>query len=53
MAPVLVTGATGFIASHLIQRLLKEGTHVRGTVRNLQNEEKVSMRIMRTAKYLV
>src|SRR5688572_1715352 len=30
----LVTGATGFTASHLCERLLAEGYHVRGLVRN-------------------
>jgi nucleoside-diphosphate-sugar epimerase len=30
---VLVTGANGFIASHLVTRLLKEGAQVRGLVR--------------------
>lgn len=30
---VLVTGATGFIASHIIQQLLSLGFHVRATVR--------------------
>ena len=30
---VLVTGATGFIATHVIRTLLKEGYLVRGTVR--------------------
>lgn len=33
---VLVTGATGFIASQLIARLLSGGYHVRGTVRSLK-----------------
>lgn len=31
--PILITGLTGFIASHLAERLLGEGTPVRGTVR--------------------
>lgn len=31
---VVVTGANGFVASHLIALLLAEGFHVRGTVRN-------------------
>jgi nucleoside-diphosphate-sugar epimerase len=31
--PVLITGANGFIASHLAERLLREGCQVRGTVR--------------------
>lgn len=33
-APVLVTGATGFIASHIVKLLLDEGYRVRGTVRD-------------------
>lgn len=32
--PVLVTGASGFIASHIVARLLAKGYRVRGTVRN-------------------
>ena len=42
-APVaLVTGASGFIASHIVQQLLKTGNvRVRGTVRSLKVEEKV------------
>jgi nucleoside-diphosphate-sugar epimerase len=31
--PVLITGANGFIAGHLAQRLLSEGCRVRGTAR--------------------
>ena len=33
-APVLVTGASGFIASHIVGRLLDLGYRVRGTVRD-------------------
>ncbi len=41
---VLVTGASGYIATHLIKNLLKEGVYrVRGTVRNLQATEKVKI----------
>lgn len=40
-APVLVTGATGFIALHIIQLLQREGYRVRGTVRSLTNKEKI------------
>lgn len=37
---VLVTGATGYIASWIIKYLLEEGYTVHGTVRNLDNKEK-------------
>jgi dihydroflavonol-4-reductase len=33
-SPVLVTGASGFIASHIVQQLLEGGYRVRGTVRD-------------------
>lgn len=36
---VLVTGATGFIASHIVERLLAQGHRVRGTVRSLKKEK--------------
>lgn len=39
---VLVTGATGYIATHVVQQLLHSGNYrVRGTVRSLKNDEKV------------
>ncbi|XP_076311295.1 uncharacterized protein LOC143225542 isoform X2 [Tachypleus tridentatus] len=38
---VLVTGATGFISSHVIKLLQEDGYKVRGTVRSLQNEEQL------------
>ena len=39
---VLVTGASGFIATHVIKQLLQEGKYrVRGTVRDSKNEAKV------------
>jgi dihydroflavonol-4-reductase len=37
---VLVTGATGFVASHCIKHLLESGFKVRGTVRSLKNAQK-------------
>ncbi|KAK6195722.1 hypothetical protein SNE40_001090 [Patella caerulea] len=38
---VLVTGASGYIATHVIKQLQEEGYRVRGTVRSLQDENKV------------
>ncbi len=37
---VLVTGGTGYIASHMIKLLLEEGCLVRASVRNLKNKKK-------------
>ena len=34
-APILVTGATGFVASRIVEQLLSMGRRVRGTVRSL------------------
>ncbi|GAB6018891.1 hypothetical protein CHUAL_000549 [Chamberlinius hualienensis] len=39
-ALILVTGANGYIASHVIQLLQKEGYKVRGSVRDLKEESK-------------
>jgi nucleoside-diphosphate-sugar epimerase len=39
---VLVTGATGYIATHVIQLLQQQGYRVRGTVRSLENKERIS-----------
>ena len=42
---VLVTGASGFIATHLIKQLLEQGRyHVRGSVRSKKREEKVDIK---------
>jgi nucleoside-diphosphate-sugar epimerase len=38
--PILVTGATGYISSYIIQILLKKGFKVRGSIRSLENKEK-------------
>ncbi|XP_072017993.1 uncharacterized protein [Amphiura filiformis] len=38
---VLVTGASGFIATHTVQQLQQAGYKVRGTVRSLKNANKV------------
>lgn len=37
---VLVTGASGYIASHVINELLSRGYHVIGTVRSVANKDK-------------
>ena len=38
---VLVTGSSGFIATHVVQQLQQQGYKVRGTVRSKSNEKKV------------
>ena len=38
---VLVTGASGYIATHVIKQLQEAGYQVRGTVRSLSDEAKV------------
>lgn len=35
---ILVTGGSGYIATHVIKRLLEEGALVRTTVRDLSNK---------------
>jgi nucleoside-diphosphate-sugar epimerase len=40
-APVLVTGGSGFVASHLVHRLLARGCTVRASVRDLDRADKV------------
>jgi nucleoside-diphosphate-sugar epimerase len=42
MSRVLVTGASGYIALHVVDLLLKQGHKVRGTVRNLKDEHKIA-----------
>lgn len=39
--PVMVTGATGYVAGWLIKRLLDEGLAVHGTVRHLANKARL------------
>lgn len=40
--PCLVTGASGYIGSHLVSQLLDAGYTVHATVRSLQNDAKVA-----------
>jgi nucleoside-diphosphate-sugar epimerase len=51
MSRVLVTGATGFIAGHAIEELIKGGHEVRGTVRSLRDAARVA-HLHRTAESL-
>jgi dihydroflavonol-4-reductase len=45
--PILVTGASGFIAIHTIAQLLEKGYKVRGTVRSMQKEVEVRESVSR------
>ena len=40
-SPVLVTGATGFVAGHIIKRLLEAGVTVHAAVRDPSREDKL------------
>lgn len=45
---VLITGASGFIAAHVVEAFLRKGYNVRGTVRS----EKTASEVLKThAKY--
>lgn len=48
-SPILVTGASGFVAIHTIVQLLEQGYQVRGTIRSLSKESEVRATI---AKYV-
>jgi nucleoside-diphosphate-sugar epimerase len=50
----LVTGASGYVATHCVQQLLEQGYSVRGTVRSLKNEAKVKpLRDLKNAQGLL
>ena len=38
---ILVSGASGYLATHVIKKCLEEGYRVRGTVRSLKDHKKV------------
>ena len=40
--PVVVTGASGYIGSHIVANLLSKGMRVRATVRDLEDPERVA-----------
>lgn len=48
--PILVTGASGFIAIHTIAQLLEKGYKVRGTVRSMKKEAEVRESISRSVQ---
>ena len=39
---MVVTGASGYIGSHIVANLLSKGMQVRATVRDLEDPERVS-----------
>ena len=49
---LLVTGATGFIATHCILDLLNHGYQVRGTVRNLDSERQIRKVLEKHTPYI-
>jgi dihydroflavonol-4-reductase len=50
MKTVCVTGATGFIAAHIVQQLLAGGYSVRGTARKLEGKDANVLRALPGAK---
>lgn len=48
--PILVTGASGFIAIHTIAQLLEKGYQVRGTLRSLSKENETRASIAKLAQ---
>lgn len=47
---ILVTGVTGFIGSHVAERLLREGCAVRGLVRNLEKAKPLEAKGMQIVR---
>lgn len=53
MTNFLVIGATGYIALHVIDQLLKSGYFVRGIVRNVKDKKQIEPLINLASKYLI
>ena len=53
MTNFLVIGATGYIALHVIDQLLKSGYFVRGIVRNVKDKKQIEPLINLAGKYLI
>lgn len=51
MNTILVTGASGYIASWIVKLLLEQGETVHGTVRSLKNKDKISHLLELQSKY--
>ncbi|KNG86407.1 putative NAD dependent epimerase/dehydratase [Aspergillus nomiae NRRL 13137] len=49
---ILVTGASGFVAAHIIEAFISAGYHVRGTVRSAATAEKVKRTFPRYSEEL-
>jgi nucleoside-diphosphate-sugar epimerase len=45
---ILVTGANGFVASHIVRQFLERGYKVRGTVRDLERSSWLTQRVFKT-----
>ena len=44
--PIVLTGASGFLARHVLQRLLADGHHVRATLRSLSRADEVRAAVL-------
>ena len=49
---VLVTGVSGFLGHHCAVELLKNGYHVKGSLRNLDKKDEVGLRKISSKKII-